>query len=150
MNYRAWLLGSVIFVSACAPTALRPTVQTLPGRDKSFVEFHMADSYCRDRATEMSRPSPASQQALNTAKSAAVTGALGAGVGAIIGAVTGSVETGAAIGGASGLALGAAGGAGAGHRGAQALQQAYDDTYRACMYGSGMQVSGQAEGFIGR
>jgi hypothetical protein len=114
----------------------------LPAPGKSFEQFLVDDSICRqwaERQVGMSAQETADQ---NTATSAIVGTAIGAGVGAALGAASGNAGAGAVIGGGSGLLLGTASGASSGQYYGMEAQRRYDNTYVQCMYAKGNQIPG--------
>jgi hypothetical protein len=129
----AALVGALL-LGACVETPRGPTVQVLPGPNKSFSNFRSDDATCRQFAEQSVRDQArgANQRALGTG---VLTTALGAGLGG-------------AIGGGRGAGIGAAGGAlgGAGlgtmrSSGAQnSIQAQFDNAFAQCMYSLGNSV----------
>ncbi len=127
-------LAGVLLVSACAETPMGPTVQVMPGPNKSFANFQSDQSTCREFAEQAVRDQ-ARNANLRGLGTAALTTGLGAGLGA-------------AIGGGGGAAIGAAAGAlGGGGLGAMrtsnaqnSIQAQYDNAFAQCMYSLGNAV----------
>jgi hypothetical protein len=135
---------SLLAMAGCATLPSGPSVRVLPGKGKTFEQFQVDDSVCRQWAERSIGISP--QETVNrSATSGAVVGtAIGAGVGALLGAATGHAGAGAAIGAGSGLLVGTASGANAGNMSGYELQRRYDNTYIQCMYAKGNLVPGTA------
>jgi hypothetical protein len=115
----------------------------LPGKGKSFEQFQVDDSACRqwaERSIGISAQQTANQ---NIVSGAAVGTAIGAGVGALLGAAAGDPGVGAAIGAGSGLLIGSASGAEAGQVYGREAQRRYDNTYVQCMFSKGHLVPGK-------
>jgi hypothetical protein len=128
------VLIPAILLGACAQTPMGPTVQVLPGPNKSFADFQNDQAICRQFAQQAvgDQARGANLRGLGVA---ALTTALGAGLGG-------------AIGGGSGAGIGAAAGAlgGAGLAGAQtsrtqnSIQAQYDAAFVQCMFSLGNSV----------
>ncbi len=128
------VLIPVLLLGACAQTPMGPTVQVLPGPNKSFAAFQNDQAICRQFA-QQAVADQAQGANLRGLGVAALTTALGAGLGA-------------AIGGGSGAGIGAAAGAvgGAGLAGVQtsraqnSIQAQYDAAFVQCMFSLGNSV----------
>ncbi len=131
---------ALLALTGCATIPAGPSVQVLPGSEKSFEQFQADDAVCRQWAGQSISPQEVVNQ--NTTTGAVVGTALGAGVGALIGVATGHAGTGAAIGAGSGLLLGTASGASAGNASGWEAQKRFDNSYVQCMYAKGNQVPG--------
>src|SRR5215469_14067747 len=130
------VLIPAILLGACAQTPMGPTVQVLPGPNKSFADFQSDQAICRQFAQQA-----VSDQArganLRGLGAAALTTALGAGLGG-------------AIGGGSGAGIGAAAGALGGTALAArntsntqgSIQAQFDNAFAACMFSLGNTVPG--------
>jgi cytochrome c553 len=128
------VLIPALLLAACAQTPMGPTVQVLPGPNKSFADFQNDQAICRQFAQQAvgDQARGANLRGLGVA---ALTTALGAGLGG-------------AIGGGSGAGIGAAAGAigGAGIAGAQtsraqnSIQAQYDAAFVQCMFSLGNSV----------
>ena len=148
---RARLGGTAAIVSmcgllfgACATVPSGPGVMALPGSGKSFEQFQIDDTVCRQWASQQTGTTPERAAGVSTAEGAGLGTLLGAGLGAAIGAAAGHPGAGAAVGAAGGLltgtAVGASRGAAAGHE----AQRRYDNAYEQCMYAKGDQIPGAA------
>lgn len=108
----------------------------LPGTGKSFDQFRLDDSDCRQFSNVQVGGSTANQAAADSGvKSAAVGTVIGAAAGAAIGG-----SQGAAAGAGVGLAGGALVGTGAADQSSYGLQRRYDIAYTQCMYAKGHKV----------
>ena len=124
-------LVSAAMLSACAYTPQGPTVQVLPGKNKSFDAFQADQARCNGAAA---------QSVQGQADRANTYGAGAAVLGTVLGA-----GLGAAIGGGRGAAVGAAGGAlggtavGSGNSGGSqyGIQRQYNNAYASCMVAQG-------------
>ena len=132
----------VLALGGCATMPAGPSVRVLPAPGKTFEQFQVDDSVCRQWAGQQAGSNAQETANRNTATSAVVGTALGAGVGAVLGAAAGNAGAGAAIGGGSGLLIGTASGAGSGEYYASEAQRRYDNAYVQCMYAKGNQVPG--------
>ena len=132
----------LLALGGCASMPKGPSVRVLPAPGKSFEQFQVDDSICRQWAAAQIGESPEETANRNTLNSAVVGTAVGAGVGAAIGAASGNPGAGAAIGGGSGLLLGTASGASSGQMYGGEAQRRYDNAYVQCMYAKGNQVPG--------
>jgi len=113
----------------------------LPGTGKSFEQFRIDDTICRQFAYEQAGGLTAQQAGQNAAVSSAIVGtALGAAAGAAIGSAYGHVGSGAAIGAGTGLVVGSAAGSGYAARSYYEAQWRYDNAYIQCMYAKGNKV----------
>ena len=140
----ALLLAALTLLSAggCATLPSGPSVRVLPAPGKTFEQFHVDDSVCRQWAERQIGMSPQETANQNTVTGAAVGTVVGAGLGAAIGAASGNPGAGAAIGAGSGLLVGTAGGASSGQVYGSEAQRRYDNTYVQCMYSKGNQIPG--------
>jgi len=113
----------------------------LPGTGKSFEQFRIDDTICRQFAYEQAGGLTAQQAGQNAAVSSAIIGtALGAAAGAAIGSAYGHVGSGAAIGAGTGLVVGSAAGSGYAANSYYEAQWRYDNAYIQCMYAKGNKV----------
>ena len=127
-------LASALAVAGCAQTPMGPTVQVMPGANKSLNAFANDQATCRQFA-EQAVADQAQGANLRGLGGAALTTVLGAGLGA-------------AIGGGSGAAIGAASGALAGgglaavntSRTQASIQAQYDNAFAQCMFSLGNAV----------
>ena len=133
----------LLSLSACATLPTGPSVRVLPGKGKSFEQFQVDDSACRQWAERSIGISPQQAVNQNTVTGAAVGTVVGAGVGALLGAAAGNPGVGAAIGAGSGLLIGTASGAEAGQVYGREAQRRYDNTYIQCMFSKGNLVPGK-------
>jgi outer membrane lipoprotein SlyB len=127
-------LTGILLLAACAETPMGPTVQVLPGPNKSLSSFQSDQSICRGFAEQAVRDQ-AQNANVRILGVAALTTALGAGLGG-------------AIGGGSGAGIGAAGGALAGaglgamrtSSAQNSIQTLYDNAFVQCMFSLGNSV----------
>jgi len=132
----AGVTGLALLVSGCAQTPLGPTVQVMPGPNKSFEAFTYEQAGCKQYAE--GAVAGQAQNANNRAVgAAALTTVLGAGLGAAVGG-----GRGAGIGAASGALGGTAIGAGMSSGDQYTIQQQYDNAFAQCMYSRGNMVPG--------
>jgi hypothetical protein len=129
-----------LFMGACVSVPSGPTVMVLPGSGKSFEQFQVDDTACRQYASQQVGTSSDESGARNTVTGAAVGTVVGAALGAAIGAAAGSPATGAAVGAGAGLFGGTAVGAGNASTAQGSVQRRYDASYTQCMYAKGNQV----------
>ena len=114
---------------------------SLPGTGKSFEQFRIDDTICRQFAYEQAGGLTAQQAGQNAAVSSAIIGtALGAAAGAAIGSASGDMGAGAAIGAGTGLIVGSAAGSGYAAHSYYEAQWRYDNAYIQCMYAKGNRV----------
>lgn len=140
MRYHpAVLVLAGILLSGCVSPPSGPNVTALPGTGKSYAQFQVDDTLCRDSAR--GNLSDATRQANNTAVSNAAGGtAIGAASGALIGAASGQAGPGALIGAGAGLLVGSAIGNNSSVQSNGDLQQQFNNIYIQCMYAKGNQV----------
>jgi hypothetical protein len=110
-----------------------PTVQVMPGPNKSFEAFQADQAACKQYADQ--ETAAARKDANNTAVGTAF---IGTAVGAAVGASAGNAGAGAAGGSVLGTVAAGAGAQDA----ATTIQQRYDIAYEQCMYSKGDQVPG--------
>jgi len=142
---RKWLIFPVLVVvtalSGCVSVPTGPSVMSLPGTGKSFEQFRIDDTICRQFAYEQAGGLTAQQAGQNAAVSSAIIGtALGAAAGAAIGSASGDMGAGAAIGAGTGLIVGSAAGSGYAAHSYYEAQLRYDNAYIQCMYAKGNRV----------
>jgi hypothetical protein len=129
------VVGSVL-ICGCTVMPTGPSVLVLPGSGKSFDQFRLDDSVCRQYAYEqVGGLTPAQAASQSAVSSAAVGTALGAATGAAVGG-----GEGAAVGAGTGLVGGSVAGAGAGAASGYDVQRRYDYGYVQCMYAKGHRV----------
>lgn len=132
---------AVALLTGCATIPTGPSVMSLPGTGKSFDQFRMDDTSCRQFAYEQVGGATGQQNAQNAAISSAAVGtAVGAVAGAVIGSATGDAGAGAAIGAGSGLILGSMAGSGYASHSYYESQRRYDNAYLQCMYANGNRI----------
>jgi hypothetical protein len=131
-------------LGACATVPTGPEVMALPGIGKSFAQFQIDDTVCRQWASQQTGTTPERAAGRSTAEGAGLGTLLGAGLGAAIGAATGHPGAGAAIGAAGGLLAGTGVGASRGEAAGYQTQRRYDNAYEQCMYAQGHQIPGTA------
>jgi uncharacterized protein YcfJ len=134
-------LFALLAAGGCATLPTGPSVRVLPAPGKTFEQFQVDDSICRQWAErQIGKPQETANQ--NTATGAVVGTVIGGGLGAAIGAASGNPGAGAAIGAGSGLLVGTASGASSGQVYGNEAQRRYDNTYVQCMYSKGNQIPG--------
>lgn len=124
-------------LAACATVPGGPSLQALPGSQRTAEHFAADDARCRTFVNERLAAGSTSVDTANQNVAA------GAAAGTAIGAVTGAVfdgSSGAAAGAVVGLALGALAGSSASQGAVASSQQQYDAAYFACMYTLGHKV----------
>jgi hypothetical protein len=139
------LLVVIALVGGCASVPSGPSVSVLPGRGKSFEQFQIDDTACRQWAQQQAGTTPSASATQSTVGGAAIGTLLGAGLGAALGAAAHRPGTGAAVGAGVGLLGGTAVGASAGQASGQSVQRRYDNAYTQCMYAKGNQVPGRPQ-----
>lgn len=132
----------VLVLAGCATMPIGTSVMVLPPEGKSFEEFQVEDSACRQWATGQTGLNPQETANQNAATGAIAGTAIGAGLGAAIGSTSGHAGTGAAIGAAAGLLTGTAAGSSSGQVYGWEAQRRYDIAYQQCMYAKGNQIRG--------
>lgn len=132
-----WLpLAAILGLGACTVMPTGPSVMALPGTGKSFDQFRVDDSNCRQYALGQVGGVSASQGATAAGVGSA---ALGTAVGAAAGAAFGGGR-GAAVGAGAGLLTGSAIGMGTAQGSGYDIQRRYDYAYLQCMYSAGERV----------
>jgi hypothetical protein len=127
---------AALTLAGCAALPAGPSLQALPGNQKSPAQFAADDGRCLAFANELvagRTPTAAANQSV----------AAGAAAGTAIGAVTGAVvdgASGAAAGAGLGLVLGALVGSSEAQGAWGGTQQQFDRAYYACMYALGHKV----------
>jgi hypothetical protein len=136
-------VATAALLTGCASTPLGPTVQVMPGPNKTFDAFQADNATCKGFAQQQvqGQADASNQRAVGTAL---LTTALGAGVGAVGGAFGGNAGAGAAVGGAVGAGAGSAIGGSNSAVDQQTIQAQYDNAFSQCMYAKGEQVPGFA------
>jgi hypothetical protein len=144
MNWirRILLVLTALVVIGCATIPPGPSVMVLPPSGKSFDEFRMDDSECRQWAENQAGWHANDTVNQNLASGAVIGTLLGAGLGAAIGSASGNVGAGAAIGAAGGLAAGASGASEPARAAGYEVQRRYDIAYQQCMIAKGNQIQG--------
>src|SRR3989442_13753952 len=100
-----------LLLGACPTVPAGPGLMALPGTGKSFEQFQIDDTVCRQWASQQTGTTPERAAGVSTAEGAGLGTLLGAGLGAAIGAATGHPGAGAALGAAGGRLRGTGGGA---------------------------------------
>jgi uncharacterized protein YcfJ len=127
-------------LSACVSQPMGPTINVMPGRDKSLDVFQQDETACENYASQ--RVAGGAEAANNQAIGEGILGtALGAGLGAAVGG-----GRGAAIGAASGAVVGTAVGSNTSAGAQMSLQQRYNMAYAQCMSTKGNKVPGPRRG----
>ena len=136
-------LLALLALGACTTMPTGPSILAMPGTGKSFDEFRVDDSYCRQYALDQIGGMNANQAATDSAvRSAAVGTIIGAAAGAALGG-----HNGAGVGAGTGLVVGSLAGSSAANASAYGTQRRYDNAYIQCMYAKGerVPVSGQLQ-----
>ena len=122
---------SLAFLGACAGVPTAPSVMALPGTGRSYEDFRIDDSQCRQTAL---------QEVGGVTEDPGVRdAAIGTVIGALAGAAIGGKD-GAAVGAGVGLLFGSAAGADAAQNYNYGSQRHYDNVYVQCMYAKGHKV----------
>src|SRR2546429_9690614 len=87
-----------LLLGACATVPTGPGVMALPGIGKSFEQFQIDDTLCRQWASQQTGTTPERAAGVSTAEGAGLGTLLCAGLGAAIGAAAGHPGAGAAVG----------------------------------------------------
>ncbi|MQM30156.1 MAG: hypothetical protein CRU78_06285 [Candidatus Accumulibacter phosphatis] len=130
------LAGPLILLAGCVSVPSGPSMMALPGSGKSFDQFRLDDTQCREYAQMQIGGSDANQAATEAGVRSAAVGTV---VGALAGAAIGGSQ-GAGVGAGTGLLVGSVAGTGAAQSSAYASQRHYDHAYIQCMYAKGEQV----------
>jgi hypothetical protein len=131
---RSTVLLGVVLLGGCAQTPMGPTVQVMPGPNKSFSNFQSDRAICQQFA-EQAVGDQARNANLRGLGVAALTTALGAGLGGAIGG-----GSGAGIGAASGALAGGGLGALRTSNAQSSIQALYDNAFAQCMFSLGNAV----------
>ncbi len=126
----------------CVVMPKGPSVMVLPGEGKTFDQFQLDDSVCRQFANNRLGMSPQETATQTTVSGAAVGTIVGGAAGALIGGAGGNAGGGAALGAGTGLLFGTAMGAEQGQYAGASAQRRYDIAYMQCMYARGNQIPG--------
>ena len=130
------LTCSLLALAACASVPSGPSVMALPGTNKSFDQFRVDETTCRNFASQAIGATSANNAAVDAGvRSAAVGTLVGAAAGA---AIDGS--QGAGVGAGMGLVVGSLAGASAADASWYGAQKRYDQSYVQCMYARGHRV----------
>lgn len=141
------IIAFLISISGCAIPPAGPTVQVIPGTNKTWAQFTNDGYQCQQIATAMvGNPAEMAQEQI-------VGGII---VGTILGGLTGGLigsTTGSGRGTSTGVGLGAvAGGTTGGLIGSQraeavgaTVQMRWDQAYSSCMYNFGHKIPGYQE-----
>lgn len=126
-----------ILMTGCTPTLpAGPSVEIMPGKNKSFETFQNDNAICMQYAHSQMGVDPRDQTE-RSAVSGAATGAL---LGAAAGAALGDSSRAAGVGAGAGLLIGAAAGNNHAVRSTRELQYRYDTAYKQCMYAKGNEL----------
>src|SRR5207302_9460082 len=123
-----------LLLGACATVPAGPGLMALPGTGKSFEQFQIDDTVCRQWASQQTGTTPERAAGVCTAGGAGLGTLLAAGLGAAIGAAAGHPGAGAGIAAAGGLLAGTGVGASRGEAAGHQAQRRYDSAYGQCMY----------------
>jgi hypothetical protein len=130
-------LFALLAVAVCVTVPSGPSVLVLPGTGKSFDQFRLDESDCKQYAHAQVGGTTATQASEDAGVRSAVVGTA---LGALAGAAIGGNSRGAGVGAGVGLLAGSAAGAGAGQQSGYELQRRYDHAYQQCMYAKGHRV----------
>lgn len=133
-------LVAVVLGAGCATLPAGPSVMVLPGDRKSFEQFQVDDTICREWAARQSGTTAERAGMDATVSGAAIGTAIGAAAGAALGAAAGNPALGAAAGAGAGLLGGTAVGASRAEAAGSSIQRRYDGAYMQCMYAKGHQI----------
>jgi len=120
-----------LLLAGCASTPMGPTVRAMPPAGKSFDQFAMEQSFCKQYADDQVRG-----QAEHANTTGIVEGLAGTALGAGLGAAVGGGQ-GAAIGAAAGAVAGTAVGGSTSSHEQKSIQRQYNDAYLQCMAAKG-------------
>ncbi len=140
LKLMAATLSSAFLLAACATAPMGPSVQVMPGKNKSFDAFQQDQEQCKAYAN-----SQISGQVDAANKTAVGQAALGTLIGAAAGAAIGDNHYAAGGGAGAGLVAGTAVGANTTANAQMSIQQQYDNVYMQCMYARHNQVPGMRE-----
>ena len=126
---------AALTLSGCATLPAGPSLQALPGSQKSPTQFAADDGRCLAFANAFM----AGTQTAAANQSVAAGAAAGTAIGAVTGAVVDGAS-GAAAGAGLGLVLGALAGSSEAQGAWGGTQQQFDRAYYACMYALGHKV----------
>jgi hypothetical protein len=140
LKLMAATLSSAFLLAACATAPMGPSVQVMPGKNKSFDAFQQDQEQCKAYAN-----SQVSGQVDAANKAAVGQAALGTLIGAAAGAAIGDNHYAAGGGAGAGLVAGTAVGANSTANAQMSIQQQYDNAYMQCMYLRHNQVPGMRE-----
>ena len=136
MKYSIITIALLGALAGCASIPNGPSVAVMPAPGKSFEQFNVEESTCRQYAQNSIGKSPNDAATDSEIKSIAVGTALGAVAGLVGGGNHSSAGSGAAI----GMVGGAAMGSGAAQASGREAQRRYDIAYEQCMYAKGNQL----------
>ena len=128
--------AAVLALAACVSMPVGPSQLALPGTGKTFDQFRLDDSDCRQYASSQSGGATGDQVAMDSGVKSAV-------LGTVIGAAAGAAMNGgrgAGVGAGVGLLGGTLAGTAAGSESAYSVQRRYDNAYTQCMYAKGHRV----------
>ena len=132
-----FVFAAVLLLAGCAtPPPSGPSIMALPGTGKTFDQFRLDDSDCRQYASAQIGGTNAQQASVRSGIGSA---AIGTAVGAAVGGLAGG-NRGAGVGAGIGMAGGAIAGTQAANTSAYTVQERYDIGYTQCMYAKGNQV----------
>ncbi len=129
-------VAGALLLAACVTVPSGPSLQALPGSRKTYDQFALDDSTCRNLAVQRLGGRTPADAANDSAAASVITGTA-------VGAVTGALidgSSGAAAGAGIGLLFGAMAGTSAASTSYAVNQQHFDSTYYGCMYQRGHKV----------
>ena len=127
---------ALLALAACASVPSGPSVMALPGTSKSFDQFRVDETTCRNFASQAIGAASADNAAVDA-------GVRSAAIGTLVGAVAGAAidgSQGAGVGAGMGLLVGSLAGASAADASWYGTQRRYDQSYVQCMYARGHRV----------
>jgi hypothetical protein len=136
---------AALTLAACVSVPTGPSVMALPGTGKSFDQFRLDETDCRQYSTAQVGGTDANQAAIDSGVKSAVVGSV---IGAAAGAAIGGNSRGAATGAGVGLLGGSIAGNDAGRTSGGELQRRYDQAFIQCMYSKGHRVPVQGGQYI--
>jgi len=136
MKYSVLTLVFLGTLAGCATLPNGPSVAVMPAPGKSFEQFNVEDSVCRQFAQNSIGTSANDAATDSAVKSIAVGTAIGAVAGVLGSGNSGGAGSGAAV----GMLGGAAMGSGAAQYSGRETQRRYDIAYEQCMYAKGNQL----------
>ncbi len=130
-------VSALVLLTGCATVPTGPSIMALPGAGKTFDQFRIDDTECRQYAHYLVNGNNSDQMKLDPGVRNA---AIGTAIGALAGAAIGGSSRGTGVGAGIGLAGGSLSGMDAVQSSNLSSQRNYDNAYIQCMYAKGQQV----------